>query len=307
MQTTLIDWFDSHARDLPWRRAEATPWAVLVSEVMLQQTPVSRVLPTYSTWMRRWPTPAALAADTVADAVRVWARLGYPRRALRLHACAVVIVERHDNEVPRDLADLLALPGIGSYTARAVAAFAYGGRHSVVDVNVRRVLARAVSGVADAGPATTGADMSLMETLLPAAPPRAVQFCAAVMELGAVICRAQLPTCERCPLARRCAWRAAGSPKDTAPKKCAQRYEGTDRQVRGRLLAALRNAHGPLHAQVLDDTWHLAEQRHRALESLLADRLVERLPGGRYALAGEGHLTEITATGTDGPTRSALL
>ncbi|MGH3545278.1 MAG: A/G-specific adenine glycosylase [Mycobacteriales bacterium] len=287
MQSTLIAWFGSHARELPWRADNAAPWAVLVSEVMLQQTPVNRVLPVYTAWLERWPTPAALAADTVADAIRAWARLGYPRRALRLHACATVIADRFGNEVPRDIDDLLGLPGVGSYTAAAVATFAYGQRHAVVDVNVRRVLARAVRGVADAGPATTTADMALMAQLLPTAPRRAVRFCAAVMELGAVICRAQQPACHHCPLARRCTWRRAGSPELRQAKKRTQRYDGTDRQVRGRLLAALRDASQPLEGRILDDTWHLPQQRLRALNSLLSDRLVEQCPDGRYALAGE--------------------
>ncbi len=283
----LIQWFDSHARELPWRREDATAWAVLVSEVMLQQTPVNRVLPAYTAWMQRWPTPVALAADTAANAIRAWARLGYPRRALRLHACAVAIATRHGNEVPRDLEDLLALPGIGSYTARAVAAFAFGQRQPVVDVNVRRVLARVVAGRAECGPATTTADMSTMESLLPPAPTRAARFCAAVMELGATVCTSRNPNCGDCPLTEHCAWRAKNYPPEQLRTRRIQRYEGTDRQVRGRLLAILRNAPGPVGKDSLDAAWHLDEQRERAITSLIDDGLVHRFSADEYALPSE--------------------
>src|SRR3954462_3809025 len=143
------EWYAGAGRDLPWRRPGTSPWAVLVSEVMLQQTPVSRVLPAYEAWLERWPTPAALAGDEPGEAVRMWGRLGYPRRALRLHEAATVVAERHAGELPSTLPELLALPGVGDYTARAVAAFAHRQRHPVVDTNVRRVIARAVEGVAD--------------------------------------------------------------------------------------------------------------------------------------------------------------
>ena len=142
----ILDWYAAHQRDLPWRRPEATPWAVLVSEIMLQQTPVARVLPVYAAWMTRWPAPASLAASPAGDAVRAWGRLGYPRRAIRLHATAQALVERHGGEVPASAEALRELPGIGSYTAAAVASFAFGQRHAVLDTNVRRVLARLVSG-----------------------------------------------------------------------------------------------------------------------------------------------------------------
>src|SRR2546423_2179533 len=171
----LIAWFDAHARDLPWRRADAGPWGVLVSEVMLQQTPVSRVEPVWCQWLARWPTPGDLAADPPAEAIRAWGRLGYTRRALRLHECATAMVARHGGAVPSDLADLLALPGIGGYTARAVAAFAFGQRQPVVDTNVRRVVARAVAGEPDSGPATTAADLAAVTELLPREPARAAR------------------------------------------------------------------------------------------------------------------------------------
>ncbi|HET8642609.1 MAG TPA: A/G-specific adenine glycosylase, partial [Pseudonocardiaceae bacterium] len=184
--SAAIRWYDENARDLPWRRPDAGAWGVLVSEVMLQQTPVARVLPAYREWLARWPTPAALAADTPAAAIRGWGRLGYPRRALRLHECASAIVARHGGSVPTDLADLLALPGVGAYTARAVAAFAHGQRHPVVDTNVRRLVARAVAGRPDAGAATTPADLAATEALLPGDPAVAARASAAFMELGAL-------------------------------------------------------------------------------------------------------------------------
>jgi A/G-specific adenine glycosylase len=283
----LIAWFDAHARDLPWRHATAGAWGVLVSEVMLQQTPVARVEPVWYAWLARWPTPAALAADPLGEAIRAWGRLGYPRRALRLHECATAIVARHDGEVPDNLDALLALPGIGGYTARAVAAFVFGQRQPVVDTNVRRVVARAVSGVADAGPATTAADLTAVTALLPVEPARAARASAAFMELGALLCTARAPRCPECPLSGSCAWRLAGRPAPDGPSRRPQRYTGTDRQVRGLLLAVLRETTGPVPVARLDAVWVDAVQRSRALASLVEDGLVTALGGHRYALPDE--------------------
>ena len=146
LASPILDWYAAHQRDLPWRRPEATPWAILVSEVMLQQTPVSRVLPVYGEWLARWPRPADLAAAPAGEAVRAWGRLGYPRRAIRLHLTARALVDRHEGQVPVSLEALRALPGIGAYTAAAVASFAFGQRHAVLDTNVRRVLGRVADG-----------------------------------------------------------------------------------------------------------------------------------------------------------------
>ncbi len=294
MESTLVAqasaWFDAHARDLPWRDPLATPWGVLVSEFMLQQTPVPRVEPAWRDWLARWPDPAALAADPAAEAIRQWGRLGYPRRALRLHECAARIVAVHAGQVPRALADLLALPGVGEYTARAVATFAYRQRHPVVDTNVRRFIARAVTGVADGGPATTPADLVTVAALLPADPPRAALASAAFMELGALVCTARAPRCDQCPVAAGCGWRRAGYPEPPGGpvRRRAQPYAGTDRQVRGLLLAVLRDATGPVPVAVLDVVWPDADQRVRALASLVADGLVAPAPGARYHLAGAG-------------------
>jgi A/G-specific adenine glycosylase len=287
LATTVTAWFGEHARDLPWRYPSAGPWGVLVSEVMLQQTPVSRVLPAWREWLARWPDPASLAAEPPAEAIRAWGRLGYPRRALRLHACAVAIVERHGGAVPADLRALLALPGIGSYTARAVAAFAYGQRQPVVDTNVRRLVARAVAGQPDAGPATTPADLAAVDALLPADDLLAARASAALMELGALVCTARGPRCPDCPLRTECAWRLAGSPPATGPSRRPQGYAGTDRQVRGLLLAVLRSERVPVPATRLDLVWPDATQRSRALAGLVADGLVVAAADRRYALAGE--------------------
>lgn len=281
-----VEWYRQHARDLPWRAPGVGAWPILVSEVMLQQTPVPRVLPVWQEWVRRWPNPAALAAGEAADAIRVWGRLGYPRRALRLHECARVLVERHGGEVPRSLPALLALPGIGGYTARAVAVFAYQQRHPVVDTNVRRLVARAAAGAPDAGPSTTEADLTAAAALLPAQPPAAARASVAFMELGALVCTARDPRCGGCPLSAPCAWRASGRPLPAGPSRRPQRYAGTDRQVRGKLLAVLREATGPLPRTGLDVVWPDPSQRERALAGLVADGLVHALPGERYGLAG---------------------
>jgi A/G-specific adenine glycosylase len=283
---TAIRWFDRNARDLPWRAPDTSAWAILVSEVMLQQTPVVRVLPAWRDWVARWPTPAALAADPPAEAIRAWGRLGYPRRALRLHQCAIEILARHGGVVPSDVDDLLALPGIGTYTARAVAAFAYGQRHPVVDTNVRRVVARAVEGVPDAGPATTAADLAAVLALLPPQPARAARASAALMEIGAVLCTARAPRCADCPLATACAWHATGAALPEGPTRRPQRYAGTDRQVRGILLAALRESSTPVPRTQLDLLWTDATQRDRALTGLVVDGLIHEVAPGRYALAG---------------------
>src|SRR5690242_9931666 len=276
-----LTWYADNARDLPWRR-EPGPWGVLVSEVMLQQTPVTRVLPAYEAWMARWPAPADLAAEAAGEAVRMWGRLGYPRRALRLHEAATAMVERHGGEVPDELEALRALPGVGEYTARAVAAFAFGQRHPVVDTNVRRLVSRAVTGVADAPPGGRR-DLELVEPLLPAEPAVAARASVAFMELGALVCTARAPRCADCPLIGTCAWRDAGQPAYDGPSR-VQAYAGTDRQVRGLLLAVLRDADGPVPKTRLDTVWHLDEQRERALAGLLEDGLAVPTPEGHYAL-----------------------
>ena len=274
-------WFTQNSRDLPWRAPDFGAWGILVSEIMLQQTPVARVIPRLEQWLRRWPTPADLAASPPGEAVRAWDRLGYPRRALRLHAAAVAITQQHGGVVPSNVDELLALPGIGDYTARAVAAFAFGLRHPVVDTNVRRVIARAVEGRAEAGPPSTRRDLAAMEALLPASLPDARLFNAAMMELGAVVCTARAPRCDVCPIADSCAWRAEGYPAYEGPRAAVQaRFEGSDRQVRGLIMAELRGSEIPLAAAELETVWPDAVQRDRALAGLLADGLAVEVAQG---------------------------
>ncbi|WP_223360343.1 A/G-specific adenine glycosylase [Leifsonia sp. ZF2019] len=281
LATEVVDWYHANRRDLPWRRDGFTAWGTLVSEFMLQQTPVSRVIPRLEEWLERWPTPADLASVPPGEAVRAWQSLGYPRRALWLHAAAVAITERHGGVVPDDVTELLALPGIGDYTARAVAVFAYGERHPVVDTNIRRVIARAVDGQAEPAPPSARRDLAAMEALLPADRPAAAAFNAGMMELGAIVCIARSPHCDECPLRDRCAWRAAGYPEYDGPRKAVQKkYEGSDRQVRGRILAELRASHIPVTAAELEGVWPDAAQRDRALAGLLADGLAVRSQGG---------------------------
>lgn len=282
LQDDLLGWYDAHARDLPWRDPEATAWGVLVSEVMLQQTPVVRVLPVWREWMQRWPTPARLAAEPASEAVRHWGRLGYPRRALRLHAAATAVRDSHHGEVPADHDALLALPGIGEYTAAAVASFAFGQRYPVVDTNVRRVHARVVTGQALPSPTLTAAERALAADLLPQDADRSRRWNVACMELGALVCTARSPRCEDCPVTSRCAWVADGSPAYRGPARKGQAWAGTDRQVRGKVVAALRDATGPVPRAEVDLLWPDAGQLDRCVVSLLHDGLVD--------VTGDGHL-----------------
>ena len=292
----VIDWYSEHARDLPWRRTDCSAWGVLVSEVMLQQTPVARVLPRWREWMQRWPTPEAAAQAPAAEILTVWDRLGYPRRALRLQAAAAAIVETHRGEVPSTAEELRALPGVGEYTAAAVACFAFEQPEVVVDTNIRRVHARLFSGHALPGPTYTAAQRKLAHQVFPhpELAPQAEhntkaehdvgQFACtwniATMELGALICTARSPGCPQCPVAEICAWRQAGSPPPNEHQRTrGQAWAGTDRQVRGAIMAALRTA-GEQPADELLDSLPLPtsdlDQRRRCLDSLLADGLAER-------------------------------
>lgn len=280
---TLNAWYRQAARDLPWRRrgfADAYgAWGTLVSEFMLQQTPVNRVIPHLAAWLDRWPTPAAQATATPAEVVSQWANLGYPRRALWLHRAAVEVVDRHGGVVPRDVESLLALSGIGDYTARAVAVFSYGDRHPVVDTNVRRVLARVVDGRSQPGPPARS-DLAAMDALLPEDTSDAATFNAAMMELGATVCTARAPRCAECPIAASCAWLAAGRPDTGDERRRQAKYEGSDRQARGALLRALR--HADEHRMTADEAaadWPDPGQRDRAIDSLIADGLIEAADG----------------------------
>jgi A/G-specific adenine glycosylase len=258
----------------------------MVSEFMLQQTPVSRVLPAHAAWLARWPLPAALADASPADAVRQWDRLGYPRRAVRLHASAQLIVSRHGGEVPTSVEELRALPGVGSYTAAAIASFAFGRRLAVLDTNVRRVLARLITGEGLPPRTPTVAELRLAESLLPRDGRQAAQWSVGVMELGALICTATRPRCADCPLAAQCAWLQLGCPPAAARRRQAA-YHGSDRQCRGQLLAVLRAATGGVPADTLAAAWHDSAQRARALAALVNDGLVIRRGDGSLALPGD--------------------
>lgn len=284
LHTPVLRWYAESRRDLPWRRPGCSPWGVLVSEIMLQQTPVARVEPVWERWISLWPSACALAASSPGEAVREWGRLGYPRRALRLHAAAGAICTEHDGEVPADEAMLRTLPGIGDYTAAAVAAFAFGHRATVVDTNVRRVQARAVSGVALPAPGLTRAEVDLAARLLPEDDEQAATWNVAVMELGALICTARSPRCGRCPVEDLCAWRRAGSPAHVGPPRHGQPWEGTDRQCRGRILQALRESEGPVTDAVLRATWPERAQHERCLDALVHEGLVEPLGDNRFQL-----------------------
>ncbi|HJB63710.1 MAG TPA: A/G-specific adenine glycosylase [Candidatus Microbacterium pullistercoris] len=271
----LVPWYQQTARDLPWRRSGFGAWGTLVSEFMLQQTPVTRVIPMLEAWLERWPTPDALAGASPAEAVTQWANLGYPRRALWLHRAAVEIRDRHDGIVPRDVDELLSLTGVGDYTARAVAVFAYGDRHPVVDTNSRRVIARAIHGRTHPD-AAHRRDLDEMSDLLPHADSDAAIMNAAVMELGQVVCMARSPRCDVCPVRDMCAWVAAGSPWTADTRRKQAKYEGSDRQARGLVLKALRGAApDPLPEDALLTGWHDPRQRDRALASLYEDGLIE--------------------------------
>ncbi|MGI8948480.1 MAG: A/G-specific adenine glycosylase [Ornithinimicrobium sp.] len=280
----VLDWYAEHARDLPWRNPDCSAWGVLVSEVMLQQTPVARVLPVWADWMQRWATPDDLAGAPVGAAVRAWGRLGYPRRALRLHAAATVITSEHAGAVPCSVSALRELPGVGDYTAAAVAAFAFGERTAVVDTNVRRVLARALGGEALPAPSLRRGEVELAARSLPVGEQDAARWNVAVMELGALVCGARSPSCGHCPIAAQCAWRLAGHPAYQGAPHRTQAWAGSDRQCRGRLLQCLRDSPDPRCAQELSLAWPDDRQRARCLDGLVADGLVQPLARGRYRL-----------------------
>jgi A/G-specific adenine glycosylase len=279
----ILNWYAEHARDLPWRHPDATPWAIMVSEFMLQQTPVERVRGPWHAWLQRWPTPASLALAPPGDAVRAWGRLGYPRRALRLHQAAQMIMNDFAGQVPEDHKSLLRLPGVGSYTAAAIGSFAYGRREIVLDTNVRRLLSRLAGGTAYPSPALTERERALAEELAPRNPQRAARWAIASMELGALVCRARHPICDACPVSRLCAWRQAGYPAWVGPPRRSQPYAGTDRQCRGALLAVLRSSEEPVPDSDLVEAWQDSRQRDRALTSLVLDGLVVAT-GNRWSL-----------------------
>jgi A/G-specific adenine glycosylase len=281
----ILSWYAEHARDLPWRHPDATPWAIMVSEFMLQQTPVERVRGPWQAWLERWPTPVSLATAPSGDAVRAWGRLGYPRRALRLHQAAQMIMNDFGGQVPEDHESLLRLPGVGSYTAAAIGSFAYGRREIVLDTNVRRLLSRLAWGVAYPSSVSTKREQALAEELAPGNPQHAARWAIASMELGALVCRARNPICDACPVRDLCAWRQAGYPAWIGSPRRGQPYVGTDRQCRGALLAVFRSSDEPIPYRDLAKAWQDSRQRDRALASLVQDGLVVAT-GNRWSLPG---------------------
>jgi A/G-specific adenine glycosylase len=287
LERPLARWFARHARDLPWRAADRTPWQVMVSEYMLQQTPVDRVLPAWQAWIDLWPTPADCAAAPADRPVRMWGRLGYPRRARRLHEAAQRITADFGGQVPADRESLLSLPGVGDYTAAAIQSFAFGIRSVVLDTNIRRVIARAVTGTALPLPHVTTAERLLADDLTPASPKASATWNAAIMELGALVCTARAPKCGQCPLADQCRWLADDRPEHTGTVRRQARFEGSDRQARGAIMAVLRESPSSVPASAIEAAWSDALQRDRALASLVADGLVEQRPRSRYGLPAQ--------------------
>ena len=274
----VLAWYKKNKRHLPWRNTDA--WGVLVSEIMLQQTPVARVLPIYIEWMKRWPTPAALAAATPAQIITAWGRLGYPRRALRLHECAKVISTQYKGRIPDTESELRELPGIGDYTSAAIIAFAFEGRSLVLDINIRRVFARVIDGVEVPTAAPTKSERHEREKLIPSKNPHV--WAAATMELGALICTAKNPHCGQCPLADQCIWRSLDYPLSDQPKR-TQSWHGTDRQCRGVIVQALRE-NPALSKREIMQLWDVPSQVEKALLTLLEDGLVVAQKGQRFSL-----------------------
>jgi A/G-specific adenine glycosylase len=274
----VLSWYKKNKRDLPWRNTDA--WGVLVSEIMLQQTPVARVLPIYIEWMKRWPTPAALTAATPAQIITAWGRLGYPRRALRLHECAKVISAKYNGRIPETQSELRELPGVGDYTSAAIIAFAFDGRSLVLDINIRRVFARAIDGIEVPPSAPTKSERIEREKLIPTKNPHV--WAAATMELGALICTAKKPKCGQCPLADQCIWRSLDYPLSDQPKR-SQSWHGTDRQCRGVIVQALRE-NPALSKKEIMQLWDVPSQVEKALLTLLEDGLVVAQKGQRFSL-----------------------
>ena len=274
----VLAWYKKNKRDLPWRNTDA--WGVLVSEIMLQQTPVARVLPIYIEWMTRWPTPAALAEATPAQIITAWGRLGYPRRALRLHECAKVISTQYKGQIPETESELRELPGIGDYTSAAIIAFAFQGRSLVLDINIRRVFARVIDGVEVPTAAPTKSERQEREKLIPVK--NAHMWAAATMEIGALICTAKNPKCGQCPLANQCIWRSLDYPLSDQPKR-TQSWHGTDRQCRGVIVQALRE-NPALSKKEIMQLWDVPSQVEKALLTLLEDGLVVAQKRERFSL-----------------------
>ncbi len=277
-ERAIIAWFKKNKRDLPWRKTDA--WGVLVSEIMLQQTPVQRVLPVYNEWMKRWPTPAHLAKATPAEVITAWGRLGYPRRALRLHECAKVITTELKGQIPDTEVELRKLPGIGEYTAAAMVAFAFEGRSLVLDINIRRLFSRLYKGEEAPTAAPTKAERVEYAEYVPEK--NAHIWAAATMELGALLCTAKNPLCGRCPVSDQCKWRSLDYPASERVKR-TQTWHGTDRQCRGTIVQALRE-NSTLNKKQIHLLWDVPSQVEKAILTLLDDGLIEERRKNTYSL-----------------------
>lgn len=252
----------------------------MVSEFMLQQTPVVRVLPKWNEWMERWPTPQDLASASPAEVITAWGRLGYPRRALRLHECAKIVSQNFGGVVPQDLEILKGLPGVGDYTAAAIAAFAYKERTLVLDINIRRLFARVLDGVETPRASLSNQERLARSELIPSKD--AHVWAAATMEFGALVCTSRNPKCDECPLASMCQWKAAGYPLSDQPRR-TQGWHGTDRQCRGVIVQALRE-NAALNKYELEKLWHNESQIEKALATLIKDGLVSLTSSSLYCL-----------------------
>lgn len=275
VRTAVGTWAAALPRDLPWRRTR-DPWAVLVSETMLQQTQVARVVPKYHAFLERFPAVSVCASAPLGDVVDAWAGLGYNRRAVLLHAAAASVAREHGGVFPDSLTELLALPGVGPYTARAILAFAFERDVAVLDSNVARVLARHGGGSLSARDAQASAD-----ALVPAG--RGWWWNQAMLDLGALVCTKRSPRCDRCPIYATCAWRgdgpdpAIGSAGVPAPQS---RFAGSDRQGRGRLVAALRRSAVPEAALASVMGWPDDRARaDRVARGVVADGLAVSFDG----------------------------
>jgi A/G-specific adenine glycosylase len=279
LQEGLIGWWAASGRDLPWR-ATRDPWAVLVSELMLQQTQVARVAPRWSEFLGRFPSPATCAAAPVGDVVRAWQGLGYNRRAVTLHQAAQAVVARPGGSLSADLDALLALPGVGPYTARAVLAFAFEVDVGLVETNSARVLARAIAG----RPLSRAEAQATADSLVP--PGCGWAWNSAVTDLGATVCTKRAPACAACPIIAWCIWAQAGRPVEDPAEGTAgggrrqSPFAGSDRQGRGRLLDALRRGPVPLDQTDWAAGWPDEHERARRVAAgLVADGLARESGG----------------------------
>jgi A/G-specific adenine glycosylase len=275
----LRAWFASRRDAYPWRDPAADPYAVLVSEAMLQQTQADRVVPAFTGFLARFPTLRSLAGASRADVLRAWAGLGYNRRAVALHEAARRIRDEHGGRVPREIASLRALPGVGPYTASAVASIAFGVPVAAVDVNVRRVTARFRRGAepGDLSPAEVAAEaQTWMDRRAPG------EWNQSVMDLGREVCRA-VPRCDRCPLATWCSFRASGRSAEPLGRR-QERFEGSRRQVRGRVVAVLRGRPSADVRTLAAAAAVTADQARPVLGALVRDGLIEPAGRGRFRL-----------------------